>query len=165
MASPNPVKPHDITFGTMNLQEAVARGVLYSPDEVTQMSHDPEDMPKVVFATLCNTHKVLTLPNAEYLVRLWNGSAQGILGHEHCRQMGTDVNGHIAWLLEEEVGKETFWRMLKQQATPPLQPEHALLALWKAAKDSRTATLRLRAVQFFTKDTNSATLTGSEPSH
>jgi hypothetical protein len=45
MANPNLDKPHEMTFGTMTVREAVARGVHYSPIEITQMSHDPEDMP------------------------------------------------------------------------------------------------------------------------
>jgi hypothetical protein len=153
MANPNLDKPQGVTFGTMTASEAVAGGLDYCPFEITQMSYDPEDMPKVSFGTLCSSHTVSTVANAEYLVRLWNGTAQ-IPGQEYCRSIGTDVHGHLAWLLEEDVGKEAFWRMLKQQATPPMQPEQALLTLWEAAKDSRRDSLRQRLVQYYSDERN-----------
>jgi hypothetical protein len=161
MSNPIPTEPRDIRFSTMSFPEAAASGVLYSPFEVTQMLHEIKDMPKKTFRELCNEHAVSTLDNAKRIVRLWNNNHE-VPKQAYCLSLGTDVEAHLAWFLEEEVGAEEFWQMLKQQAIPPVQPDHALMDLWFIAKHRRTRELEQRALKFYTEAANSSPTTGSD---
>jgi hypothetical protein len=161
MSIPSPTEPNVARITTMSFPEVVASGVLYSPFEVTQLPHETKDMPKKTFKELCNEHAISTLDNAKHIVRLWNN------GHEvpkqaYCLRMGTDVEARLAWFLEEEVGLEEFWQMLKQQATPPIQPDHALMELWNLARHRRTMKVRQRAIQFYTETENAPPTTSSD---
>ncbi|CAE8656124.1 unnamed protein product [Polarella glacialis] len=107
----------EIRFSTMSVQDAVNSDVRFTPQDITQLQHEPNQMPRMKFKELCCNHEVFTLTNAEYLVQLWN-FGQEVPDQDYCKAFGTDVCGHTAWLLEENVGPETFWLMLTAMPDP-----------------------------------------------
>jgi hypothetical protein len=137
-----------VRFYTMNAQDAVDRGVNYTPLAITQLQHEPKHMPRMKFEELCRNHEVYTLANAQYIVRLWNAD-QKVPPFKFCKKYGADICGYTAWLLEEDVGPETFWLLLRQQAAPPVQPDKSLVALWNVAKARRTEVLKARVIEHF----------------
>ena len=136
----------------MSFQDAVNSDVRFTPLEITQLQHEPNHMPRMKFKALCRNHEVFTLTNAEYLVQLWN-FGQEVPDQDYLNEFGTDVCGHIAWLLEEDVGPETFWLM---QAAPPIQPEQALITLWEVAQARRAALLKERITEYYSNDDSPA---------
>ena len=132
----------------MSPQEAVDRDVHYAPIAITGLEHHPRHIPKMQFDELCEVHEIPILSNATRIVRLWN-VGQPLPPYRMCKDYGTDVLGYIAWCLEEDVGPENFWNMLRQQASPPVQTDKDLYALWIAAKERRLEVLRARAEAYF----------------
>ena len=137
-----------VRFFTMSAQEAVDRDVHYAPIAITGLQHHPRHMPRMKFDELCVFHEISILANATRIVRLWNVGQQ-LPPYRLCKGFGTDVLGYSAWCLEEDVGPENFWNMLRQQAIPPVQADKDLTALWNAAKERRTEILMARVMEHF----------------
>ena len=132
----------------MSPLEAVARDVYCAPIAITGLEHLPRHIPKKRFDELCEDHGIPIYANAVRIIRLWN-SNQRVATYELAREAGTDIPGYTAWCLEEEVGPDNFWTMLRQQASPPIQTDRDLLALWIVARDRRSEEVKARAEAFF----------------
>jgi hypothetical protein len=132
----------------MSPLEAVARDVYCAPIAITGLEHLPRHIPKKRFDELCEDHDIPIYANAVRIIRLWN-SNQRVATYELAREAGTDIPGYTAWCLEEEVGPDNFWTMLRQQASPPIQTDRDLYALWIVARDRRTEEVKARAEAFF----------------
>jgi hypothetical protein len=130
--------------------EAVARDVNYSPIAITGLEHLPGHIPKKLFDELCDDHGIPVYANAVHIIRLWN-SGHLVPHYEEAREAGTDIPGLLAWYLEEEVGPQNFWTMLRQQASPPIQTDEDLYALWAVARNRRTEEVKARAEAFFSQ--------------
>jgi hypothetical protein len=137
-----------VRFFKMSAQEAVDRDVHYAPIAITGLEHHPRHIPKMQFDELREVHEIPILANATRIVRLWN-VGQPVPPYKMCKDYGTDVLGYTAWCLEEDVGPENFWNMLRQQASPPVQTDKDLYALWIAAKERRSEVLRARVEAYF----------------
>jgi hypothetical protein len=137
-----------IKWYKMSPREAVDRDVRYAPIAITGLEHHPRHIAKRQFDELCEGHGIPVLANATRIVRLWN-LGQPVPTYKMAKDYGTDVPGYIAWCLEEDVGPENFWNMLRQQASPPVQTDKDLYALWIAAKERRSEVLRARAEAYF----------------
>ncbi len=139
-----------LTWHKMHPLEAVARDVNCAPIAVTGLEHLPRHIPKKRFDELCDDHGIPVYGNAVHIIRLWN-TGHFVPPYDMAREAGTDIPGYMAWLLEEEVGPQNFWTMLRQQASPPIQTDENLYALWAVARDCRTEEVKARAEAFFSQ--------------
>jgi hypothetical protein len=137
-----------IRWHKMSPMEAVARDVYCAPIAITGLEHLPRHIPKKRFDELCEDRDIPIYANAVRIIRLWN-SGQRVATYELAREAGTDIPGYTAWCLEEEVGPDNFWTMLRQQASPPIQTDRDLFALWIVARDRRTEEVKARAEAYF----------------
>jgi hypothetical protein len=125
--------------GVMTLAEADAFNVEYTPPDISTLHLSP--IRNKNFKLLCIEHQVAPLFNAEYLVWLWN-DRKPIRPCDYWFPDKPDDFAVAAWFLEEDAGQEIFWRTLKEQAAPPMQPQQALITLWREAKSTRIRLLR-----------------------
>jgi hypothetical protein len=134
----------------MHPMVAAAGDVYPAPIAITGLEHLPRHIPKKRFDELCDDHGIPVYANAVHIIRLWN-SGHLVPPYELAREAGTDIPGYLAWLLEEEVGPQNFWTMLRQQASPPIQTDGDLYALWAVARDRHTEEVKARAEAFFSQ--------------
>ncbi|CAE8705239.1 unnamed protein product [Polarella glacialis] len=132
-------------FGAMSYHDALANNVEYAPPEINLLQYT--HIPNLNFKQLCRVHSVTTVANAEYLVKLWNGN-EARPPSNYSVNNKPEAYALVAWLLEEDVDPEIFWRMLKEQAAAPMQPERALVNLWQEAKIARLRVLRERIIAY-----------------
>ena len=135
-------------FGAMSYHDALANNVEYAPPEINPLQYT--HIPNLNFKQLCRVHSVTTVANAEYLVKLWNGN-EAMAPSNYSVKNKPEAYALVAWLLEEDVDPEIFWRMLKEQAAAPMQPERALVNLWQEAKIARLRVLRERIIGYHSR--------------
>ena len=133
-----------LTWHKMHPLAAALADVYPSPIAITGLEYLPGHIPKKLFDELCDDHGIPFYANAVHIIRLWN-AGHLVPHYKEAREAGTDIPGYLAWLLEEEVGPQNFWTMLRQQASPPIQTDENLYALWAVARNRRTEEVKARA--------------------